>query len=114
MIITNQNHEEMKAIPAKNSSCICCNAERPEGFANDIEKIFWALNKLSQDELAESDSKMCEPHAKKARGLKIFSSKDELFELDPTTTAKQNPLAHSITPEEYNRDPEIEDVKVTM
>ena len=114
MIITTGNQEAEQKSPPKDSNCICCNIERPEGFANDIEKIFWALNQIPVNKLATADTAMCPAHAKKARGLKIFSSGDELFELDPNGSNINNSKANPISEEEYNKAAEIENVEVTM
>lgn len=114
MIITTGDQEQQRQIPPKDDNCVVCNAERPEGFANDIEKIFWALEQFKQSELADADQKMCDAHAKKAQGFKIFVSNNELFELDPmSTSSHKDPIANKISEEEYNR-VETEHVEVTM
>jgi hypothetical protein len=109
LVIISDNPEDDKEEVKVDESCIVCMADRPEGFANDIEKIFWALNSLDKKELPEADSQMCEAHAKKAKGLKIHVSNDELFELDATSILKERPQARKITEEEYHYIPENED-----
>lgn len=68
---------------------------------------------MSDKELGNADSKMCDAHAKKAQGLKIFSSGNELFELDGNSNLN-NAKAKPITEQEYNKEVEIENVEVTM
>lgn len=101
IIMTNESLQSQS--PEKNPDCLACNAERPEGFSNEIEKIFHVLNGLTIKEMSIADDSMCEFHAKKARSLKIFSSKDELFELNQTGI-NQNPTAKLISEEEYWRE----------
>ena len=113
IIISTDNQQEQKS-PPKDESCIVCGASRPEGFANEIEKIFWALNSMTSNQMATADEKMCPVHAKRAKGLKIYSSKDELFELDPTSAFKERPTANPISELEYNKAAEIEDVETTV
>lgn len=109
LVIISDNPEDNENKIEVDESCIVCMAERPEGFVNDIEKIFWALNSLERSELASADSKMCEAHGKKARGLQIHVSNDELFELDSTTVSKDLPKARKVTEEEYHYIPENKD-----
>lgn len=109
VIISDTPEEDKKNTPEVDENCIACMAERPEGFANHIERIFWALNRLDRKELATADNKMCDFHAKKARGLQIHVSNDELFELDASTVTKDLPRAKKVTEEEYHYIPETKD-----
>ena len=114
VIISTGDQEIARKSPEKNPDCIVCTAERPDGFANDIEKIFWALNQIPLDKLSDADAEMCAPHRKKAKGMKIFASKDELFELSSNSNLQRDPQAIKITEEEYNKEAEIEDGKAAM
>ena len=115
VIITTGDQEQERQIPPKDPGCKVCNAERPEGFANDIEKIVLALEQYKQADLGTADKDMCDAHSKKAQGFKIFISNNELFELDPMSSSSvRNPVANKISEDEYNKEAEITDVETTM
>lgn len=105
--------EAEQPITEKNPDCIVCNAERPMGFVNDIEKILHVLSNMTQQQVVNADSKMCAPHQKRARELKIYSSPDEYLELDPNQVRNREPTGKIITADEYYRE-EQTDVEVNL
>jgi hypothetical protein len=110
VIITNEPTQTQ--TPEKNPNCTVCTAERPEGFVNDLEKIFHVLQNTPVKDMVNADDLMCEFHKKKAQSLKIFSSKDELFELNSESANRERPLYHTITEDEYNKEAEIDEANV--
>lgn len=102
LIIISDSIEKSENIP-KDSLCNVCNASRPEGFTNELEKIFWTLNSIPVNELSNADRNMCEFHKKKAQSLKIITSQDEYLELDASTAMSEKPKAIYISKEEYEK-----------
>lgn len=100
----------------KDPDCIVCNRKKSDKEINDVERIFGALQDLekNKENLSEADSLMCDYHAKKAKGLKIFSSKDELFELNSGSALKERPDYNKVSNEEYDSKVEIVDGKTKM
>jgi len=101
IIISNETQPEL--CEKKDDSCIVCNIENPERYANELEKIFHTLNSLPRNELASADTKMCDFHKKKAQSVTIIDSRDEYLELDPSSAMTQKPKAKLITQEEYEK-----------
>lgn len=102
LIIISGNIEKEETIQ-KDAACSVCNASRPEGFGNELEKIFWTLNSIPVNELANADRDMCDFHKKKAKSLTIISSQDEYLELDASTAFADKPKAKNISKEEYEK-----------
>ena len=102
LIIISDQLEKQETVE-KHANCTVCNASRPEGFGNELEKIFWTLNSIPVNELANADRSMCDFHKKKAKSLKIITSQDEYLELDSSTAMADKPKAISISKEEYDK-----------
>jgi hypothetical protein len=102
-LIIISNETKLETHDKKDDSCIVCNIENPERYANELEKIFHTLNSLPRNELADADSKMCEFHKKKSQSLTIIDSQDEYLELDSATALMEKPKANFITQEEYEK-----------
>lgn len=100
----------------KDPTCIVCSRKDSDKEINDVEKIFGALQDMEKENknLSEADDLMCEYHSKKAKGLKIFSSKDELFELSTESILKEKPKYNKISNEEYNSKVEKENGKTNL
>jgi len=95
--------------------CIVCQCAKDEDI-NDVERIFKVLDgaRANGEDINNLDKKMCEYHAKKAKGLKIIAHDDHLMELDATTVRREVVNATEITKEQYEEQVEIEDGETDM
>ena len=98
--------------------CIVCQYAKQHPGKNDLEAIFGTLQALqdAKEDLSSADDNMCDYHTKKTQGLKIFTSKDELFEMDGTSTKilKGVPDYNRVSEDRYNSKVEIEDGEADM
>ena len=93
--------------------CPVCQYRKKDSEKNDLEAIFGMLEdtRKSGGDLGEADKNMCDFHKKKAQGLKIFNTRDELFEMDGSSTKILNgvPDLNKVSEQDYNSKVEIED-----
>lgn len=115
MIITDHNTLKRDEDVEVSKDCMVCQCAKDEDI-NDVERIFRVLDRARSEgkDINNLDSKMCEYHANKARGLKIIAHNDHLMELDATTVRKEVVDSKVISKEEYDEQVEIEDDKANM
>jgi hypothetical protein len=119
VIVTDHNTLKKDEDVEVSETCIVCQTDKENKDINDVERIFRALENARQsgEDISKLDEKMCDYHAKKARGLKIVAHDDHLMELDATTVST-NPNrvadAKEISKEEYEKQVEIEDGEINV
>ena len=119
VILTDQNTLKKDEDVGIDDNCIVCQCDKEETEINDVERIFRALEaaRAAGEELGNLDEKMCDYHAKKARGLKIILQEDHLMEMDSTTvssSATRLAKTKTISKEEYEKQVEIKDGETEM
>jgi hypothetical protein len=114
VILTDHNTLKKDEDVEVSEDCIVCQCDKEDTKINDVERIFRALERARSagEDLSKLDEKMCDYHAKKARGLKIVLHDDHLMELDSSTVSNSTTrIADTklISKQEYERQVEIED-----